>query len=192
MKKLVEWILKFKSYLIPLIATALNFLPIPCFSEGMGAKIGLLIWTLIVGVLFYTIEHYPYIDISFNHNQVHSNENILLNFPTDSLENAKVENLKIKITPHHIPKYSFKKELIVTLPKGISIVGQTKIDNSYVNDNQIVIPLKDISHKGKHTLGYALALQADHISGEDSRIKCECPNSLVHCELSNKVTIHWE
>lgn len=39
---------------------------------------------------------------------------------------------------------------------------------------------------------FALALEKDHISGEDTEISCICNHTLIKCVLNNTATIYWD
>lgn len=74
MKKTYNCILKYKTYIIPIFAAILNFIPLRFFSE----KITLLLWTLIVAVVFGIVENYPRLEFKFRGDKSRSDQDIII------------------------------------------------------------------------------------------------------------------
>lgn len=188
MKKVYNYILEFKSYIIPILAACLNFIPLKIFSE----KLTLLIWTLIVAILFGIVEKYPYLELRFRSDKNRSDQNVIIDLTNTAVYHNRKE-ISITIEPHNILKREYNKDLTINFPKDITIIGSSKREQSYVTSNNIIIPIKDIaSIRGKHTYQFALALEKDHISGEDTEISCICNHTLIKCVLNNTATIYWD
>ena len=188
MKKTYDCILKYKTYIIPIFAAILNFIPLRLFSE----KLTLLLWTLIVAVVFGIIENYPRLEFKFRGDKSRSEQDIIINLTNTSAYDNRKE-IFITIEPYNILKREYGKNLKITFPEDITIIGSSKREQCYSIDNNIIIPIKDIaSIKGKHTYQFALALEKEYISGEDTEISCSCEHTLIKCVLNNKATIYWD
>lgn len=188
MKKIYDYILEFKTYIIPIFAALLNFIPIKILPE----KLTLLLWTFVVAALFRIIEKYPYLEFRFRLDKTRCEQNITINLiNTDVYTNRK--EIFITIEPHNILKREYNKKLKISFPEDITIIGSSKKEQGYVNKNNIIIPIKDLACvQGKHTYQFALALEKEHISGEDTEISCKCEHTIIKCALKNKATIYWD
>ena len=145
-----------------------------------------------MAVVFGIIENYPRLEFKFRGDKSRSEQDIIINLTNTSAYDNRKE-IFITIEPYNILKREYGKNLKITFPEDITIIGSSKREQCYSIDNNIIIPIKDIaSIKGKHTYQFALALEKEHISGEDTEISCSCEHTLIKCVFNNKATIYWD
>lgn len=182
MKYIIKIILKNKSYIIPIIAYLFTYIPITI----VDGKLTLLIWTLIGSLIIEVAENIPTVEISFKVNHVNSVSDSIVD-----LSGKRIQNIDISISAKQMPKFLFSRKLNIIFPDGVTLNASSKSEAKFISNNMIMLRLKDVANDGIKTYSYALGLEVDHISGTDSKIKCECKSWLIRCLLKNHVTINW-
>ena len=185
MISLYKRIIKYKATIIPIVAAISNFIPFHLCSESLT----LLLWTFVCTVLFSVLEQYPFFEISFAENSIHTSSDILIDL---SENNNQKHELNIRVKPHKIKKIQYDKVLEIDFPSGVSISSSSKKEQKYIKGNKVEIPIKELSNDGQHKLVFALGLEEEKFSGEDSPIQCKCEGTIIKCKLINKASIHWE